>query len=168
MVLGWVPSQSDMILWSGASFRWPLDLEQLRADLARAESTNRSLWTAEQDEDMPVGCASVIVSEDGATGRYGRVLLNPSKRGNGYGRLLVCSSVRAAFQETGIDLATLGVFEHNQATRLLYEELGFVASGVVFDTVVDGRAWRRIEMTCLRSSFREDVALAALEGQGSN
>jgi hypothetical protein len=30
-LLGWVDSEAEMVLWSGLTFSWPLDLEQLDA-----------------------------------------------------------------------------------------------------------------------------------------
>ena len=49
---------------------------------------------------------------------------------------------------------TLGVYEHNRANRALYAELGFEETGVVFDTELDDRTRRLIEMSCPRTSFR--------------
>ena len=156
VIMGWVPTQADMVLWSGTTFQWPLNLDQLVRDLDESAVAGRILWTATVNEGLPIGCASVIISEDGAIGRFGRLLLNPVKRGAGYGRPLVFRTVDAAFSETGIDLLTLGVHDHNRAARELYLGLGFQETGIVFDSVVDGRAWRRIEMACTRADFRAD------------
>ena len=153
ILLGWVPTCTDMVLWSGNSFHWPLDLDQLTHDLDSSRESGRILWTAVQGDGLPVGHASVITNDDGTIGRFGRVLVNPVKRGKGYGRSLVERSVDAGFSETTIDLMTLGVYEHNSSTRSLYSELGFRETGVVFDTEVEGRSRRLIEMSCPRSAF---------------
>jgi len=153
ILMGWVPTSTDLVLWSGTSFHWPLDLDQLAQDLENAPDNGRILWTAVQADGLPVGHASVTTSDDGTIGRFGRVLINPVKRRKGYGRTLVERSVEAGFAETGIDLMTLGVYEHNKANRALYAELGFEETGVVFDTELDGRTRRLIEMSCPRTSF---------------
>ena len=161
MVLAWIPTQTDLMLWSGAQFHWPLDLTQLRADLDRCSAGRRILWTALNDGGLPVGCASAVVSDDGLTGRFGRMLVNPLKRGSGYGRRIVILSVSAAFAETSVRSLTVGVFEHNRGSRELYESLGFRPTGVLFDSVVDGRAWRRAELTCARDDFCADPPVGA-------
>lgn len=154
ILMGCVPTATDLVLWSGTSFHWPLDLDQLAQDLEEATANGRILWTAVQGDGLPVGHASLTTSDDGTIGRFGRVLINPVKRRKGYGRTLVERSVEAGFTETGIDLMTLGVYEHNRANRALYAELGFEETGVVFDTELDGRTRRLIEMSCPRTSFR--------------
>lgn len=153
LVLGWIASESDMVTWSGTAFRWPLDLDQLRADLDRCVATGRTWWTAVQDGGLPVGCASVIVNDDVTIGRYGRVLLNPLKRAKGYGRELVCRTVGAAFEETGVELLNLGVFSSNRAAKELYATLGFHETGLVFDMEIERREWQLIEMECPRREF---------------
>lgn len=153
VLLGWVPTWTDMVLWSGTTFHWPLDLDQLTQDLDTAAESGRILWTAVQSDGLPIGHASLTTNDDGTIGRFGRVLINPLKRLKGYGRPLVGRSVEAGFEETGVDLMTLGVYEHNRATRALYSELGFEETGIVFDTEVEGGTRRLIEMSCERTSF---------------
>lgn len=161
LILGWIASESDMVSWSGTTFQWPLDLAQLRDDLEASPTSGRTLWTATQGDGLPVGCASVIVNDDATIGRYGRVLLNPLKRAKGYGRELVCRTVAAAFDETGVDLLTLGVFSHNRAAKGLYSGLGFHETGLVFDLEIEGREWQLQEMECPRSDFRGTPACLA-------
>lgn len=153
LVLGWVASESDLVTWAGTAFHWPLDLEQLRGALDHDAESGRTWWTAVQDDGLPVGCASVIVNDDATIGRYGRVLLNPLKRAKGYGLELVCRTVGAAFDETGVDLLNLGVFSNNRAARALYATLGFHETGLVFDVEVDHRQFQLIEMECPRHDF---------------
>ncbi len=169
LILGWIPTRSDMVLWSGSVFSWPLDLDQLRADLEAAPGIGRALWTAMREEGTALGCASVIVSADGATGRLERMLINPLKRGGGQGHRLVYASVAAAFTETDIDLLTLALAEHDRAATHLYEHLGFRETGIVFDQETDGRTWRSVELACTRSDvildgMRRDDLTTAGEG----
>lgn len=53
----------------------------------------------------------------------------------------------AGFNDTTIEVMTLGVYRHNTIARRLYEQLGFRTSVIVENSVtIDGEPWDNIEM----------------------
>jgi ribosomal protein S18 acetylase RimI-like enzyme len=71
--------------------------------------------------------------------RIGWVLVDPKRRGLGWGRVLVTHLVRLAC-DTGAERITLGVYQDNLPARALYADLGFVDTGNRRVTQVDGQA----------------------------
>ena len=62
ILLGWVPSEADMVLWSGRTFTWPLDRGQLESYL---HNDQRRYWTGlDPESGHPVGHASLLVVAD--------------------------------------------------------------------------------------------------------
>jgi RimJ/RimL family protein N-acetyltransferase len=146
-LLGWVGSEAEMVLWSGLTFSWPLDLEQLDASLARRQAS-RLIWTAfDHVAPTPVGHVSLALQDNGNTGRLGRVLVAPNTRHLGHGFAVTQAAVTAGFNETTIEVMTLGVYRHNTIARRLYEQLGFKTTMIVENSItVDGEPWDTIEM----------------------
>jgi RimJ/RimL family protein N-acetyltransferase len=150
-LLGWVSSEAEMVLWSGPTFSWPLDLEQLDASLKCRESS-RMIWTAfDHVAPTPVGHASLALQDNGHTGRLGRVFVAPNARHLGHGRAVTRAAVTAGFNETSIEVVTLGVCRHNNIARRLYEQLGFKTTTIVENSIaVDGEPWDTVEMRLQR------------------
>ena len=147
-LLGWVGSEAEMVLWSGPTFSWPLDLEQLGSYLAEGPASSRLVWTAfDYVEPAPVGHVGLALQDNGNTGRLGRVLVAPNARHLGYGRAITQAAVTAGFNETTIEVMTLGVYRHNTIARRLYEQIGFKTTLIVENSVtIDGEPWDNIEM----------------------
>ena len=80
-VLGWVGSEAEMVLWSGPTFSWPLDLEQLDIYLAESHAKSRLVWTAfDPVAPAPVGHVTLAIRDNGNTGRLGGILVAPTTR----------------------------------------------------------------------------------------
>ena len=142
--LSWMSSEADMVLWSGRTFRWPLDRGQLEGYL---QNDRRRYWTGvDADSGEPVGHASLLVDDEARTMRLGCVLLDPAARGRGLGRELIGAAVRTGFEVTDLPAMKLGVYAHNVPARRVYESLGFRETGRVRSTEVAGRPWHALEM----------------------
>lgn len=141
--LSWVPDEESMVVWSGPTFLWPLSRLQLEKYLT---NVNRQYWTAiDEGTGMVVGHGSLL-HDDARACRLGFVIVDPSRRGEGLGRLLMQQLTAKAFASTSISELTLGVYAHNRPARGLYESLGFQGSEVVMRTQVGGRTWEVISM----------------------
>ncbi len=64
--------------------------------------------------------------------RFGFVIVNPDKRGKGYGKAMLQLGLKFAFEIYGAKRASLGVFENNPAAYYCYKAVGF--HDVVSDT----------------------------------
>ena len=147
-LLGWVGSEAEMVLWSGPTFSWPLDLEHWAPTWRKAPPQAGLVWTAfDHVEPAPVGHVGLALQDNGNTGRLGRVLVAPNARHLGYGRAITQAAVTAGFNETTIEVMTLGVYRHNTIARRLYEQIGFKTTLIVENSVtIDGEPWDNIEM----------------------
>jgi RimJ/RimL family protein N-acetyltransferase len=148
LILDWITTEEDMLLWSGTAFRWPLDAARLAT--AAAEPDRRS-WTAvDPGTGAAVGHVSLLVDTRHRTGRLGRILTAPTARGRGLGARLVDAALDVAFDELRLHRVGLGVYSHNATALRLYERSGFVREGVLRDvTSVNGSWWSSVEMGML-------------------
>ncbi len=80
--------------------------------------------------------------------RFGFVIVNPDKRGKGYGKAMLESGLKYAFDIYGAKKVSLGVFENNLPAYHCYKAVGF--EDVVLDTVetysVLGEEWKCREL----------------------
>lgn len=80
--------------------------------------------------------------------RLGFVIVDDSKRDNGYGKQLVSSALKYAFNELKADKVTLGVFENNTPAVHCYLSCGFkiVEKEIIESYQCMGETWNCIEM----------------------
>lgn len=57
--------------------------------------------------------------------RLGFVIINPSKRGTGYGKAMLQQGLKYAFEIYGAKRVSLGVFENNAPAYYCYKAVGF-------------------------------------------
>lgn len=84
--------------------------------------------------------------------RLGFVIVDDTKRGNGYGKELVLSALKYAFGELKVDKVTLGVFENNTPAINCYLSCGFkiVEKESVESYQCMGEIWNCIEMEIMK------------------
>lgn len=144
ILLSWVPTETDMWMWSGPTFTWPLDDGQLERYL---DDDRRLYWTAlDPDSRVAAGHASLLVDHDAKAMRIGFILLDPGLRGRGLGKELTETVVRAGFEATELPVMKLGVYAHNARARDVYKTLGFEETGLVLDTEIGSEIWQALEM----------------------
>ncbi len=80
--------------------------------------------------------------------RFGFVIVNPDKRGKGYGKEMLRLGLKFVFEIYGAKRATLGVFENNLPAYYCYKAVGF--DDVVLDTTetycILGEEWKSKEL----------------------
>ena len=64
-------------------------------------------------------------ADDSSEQRLGFVIVDDSKRGKGFGKVLVSMVVDYAFSKLGAIKVSLGVFENNPTAIRCYESVGF-------------------------------------------
>lgn len=153
LLLDWITTEEQMVLWSGTMFSWPLTEMRLAAT---AISPYRRSWIGHAPgTDTAVGHISFSVDERHRGGRISCVLIAPAARGGGLGAALVNAILDMAFGELALHRVGLGVFTCNAAALRLYERLGFVREGVVRDSArVGGAWWSSVEMGMLEDEWR--------------
>ena len=80
--------------------------------------------------------------------RFGFVIVNPHRRGKGYGKAMLQLGLKFVFEIYGAKKVSLGVFENNLPAYYCYKAVGF--NDVVLDTTetycVLGEEWKCKEM----------------------
>ncbi|MBQ5330361.1 MAG: GNAT family N-acetyltransferase [Oscillospiraceae bacterium] len=81
-------------------------------------------YTAVEDEDM-VGHLIIRFPKDRSTARFGFVIVDPVRRGQGIGRQMMELAKKEAAERFGARFATLGVFADNVPALRCYLSAGF-------------------------------------------
>ncbi len=86
--------------------------------------------------------------------RFGFVIVNPQKRGKGYGKAMLSLGLKFVFEIYGAKKASLGVFENNLPAYYCYKSVGF--KDVILETTekyyVLGEEWN-----CRELAFGENI-----------
>lgn len=138
-VVGWVHSAEELALMAGPTLQWPLTVDQL---LASGHGPARRLRVL-LDNGVPVAFGTARQNQDGV--RLGWIVVDPARRGEGWGRALMTRLIADTRQHHGAVPLTLGVFAHNQSAVRLYRSLGFREQPPTPSEVV-GYHWHKIEM----------------------
>lgn len=122
----WATTPREVYLFAGSERHWPLGDDVLTEWLALPNTT---AWTAVLDADQatPIGHIE-LVRTGPTTGRLARVLLDPAKRGKGYGRALTAAAM-AASRAAGVSELELNVITGNAPAVGTYRSLGFQELG---------------------------------------
>lgn len=135
----WVSSAEDVLVFAGPRLAFPVDPDALLEPGPEG-------WVAYalRADGVRVGLGSVRRFDE-VTARIGRVLVDPSRRGEGFGRALMEGLVAEASGLGGIEQVTLGVWTSNAGARALYRSLGFTNTGIRH-TAVGAEVWESVEM----------------------
>jgi len=82
--------------------------------------------------------------------RFGFVIVDDSKRGQGYGKQMLMLAVKYAFEIFGAEKLTLGVFENNTPAYHCYKAVGFEENGEEAYCELFGEQWKIVEMEMKR------------------
>lgn len=79
-----------------------------------------------------------------------------TKRQRGYASEAILMVLRYFFQELRYNKVTVGIYEHNEASQILHQRLGFTQEGRLRSMIFQhGRYWDSIQMGMLREEFEE-------------
>ena len=80
--------------------------------------------------------------------RFGFVIVDPEKRGKGYGKRMLLLGVKYAKEIFGAKKVSLGVFENNESAYYCYKAVGF--KDIILEEtekyVVLGEEWKCLEL----------------------
>jgi RimJ/RimL family protein N-acetyltransferase len=162
LLISWVPTADELVQWSAAFFRHPLDEDQLRRHLERAGGSDTlEIFTVAQ-ADRAVAHVELSMIWPHLSCRLSRVLVAPGERGRGIGRETVRLAVSHGFERYYVDRIDLGVADDNEAAIGCYRREGFVQVGtwpraMTIGTRTVNVAW----MTLTRSAWARDAGIRA-------
>lgn len=149
-VVSWSGDEAAFRRWSADRFpAYPITAEDLNRHYdAMAESDSFYEFTA-FDDSGPAGHLIMRFTDDGKTVlRFGFVIVDPRKRGRGYGREMLNLAVRYAFDFLKAEKITLGVFENNAPAYRCYRAAGFREAPSREESLyhIGNEDWKCIEM----------------------
>ena len=148
-IIKWTSGPEAFYKWSaGIMGEYPLSEERLLETVSgRADNTGYFPFTA-FDENGIVGFFIIrIPGEDDKKVRFGFVIVNPSRRGMGYGKQMLKLGLKYAFEIYGAEEVSLGVFDNNQQAYYCYKSVGFSENGIKEEYTIGGETWTDVEMT---------------------
>jgi ribosomal protein S18 acetylase RimI-like enzyme len=139
-LISWVRCREELLLFGGPEMSWPLDRAQLEAIRLRSDTT---AWTGViSPAAAAVGHIELIVRDEPGRGHIARVIVDPARRREGLGTMLVAAALEKALAG-GLGVVTLNVRRQNQAAIRTYMRLGFR----VLDSAAGDPAVLRMEIT---------------------
>ncbi|MDO4975697.1 MAG: GNAT family protein [Eubacteriales bacterium] len=150
----WTSEEEEFLKWSAGTFgEFPLDEKRLLEDIYKKEHYEKYYPFVAFDESGLVGFLILrIPGEDNKVLRLAYIIINSSKRNQGYGKELVKLALSYTFDIYGADFANLGVFANNVNAYKCYESIGFQENGKSTEYKIHGETWKTIEMEIDRNN----------------
>ena len=145
----WIKNEYAFRQWSADRYEnYPITADDMNNYYSQYSKDELYKLTA-VDEDKIIGHLTIRFIDDARKiARLGFVIVDDSKRGKGYGKQLVSSALKYAFDELKADKVTLGVFENNTPAVHCYLFCGFkiVERELTESYQCMGETWNCIEM----------------------
>ena len=119
VVASWITSARDCALWAGWRVRFPIGLELLPTAIEFSEMNAVSLF----DGESLVAFGQLVAQEE-RRGHLARIIVSPSARGKGFGKVLVKALLEKARADS-YEQISLNVDQSNLPAIALYSKLGF-------------------------------------------
>ncbi|MGX5560896.1 GNAT family N-acetyltransferase [Bacillus thuringiensis] len=155
-LINWINSEEFLIQWSGNTFTFPLDEQQLEKYI---ESANTLAFKVVDEETSDViGHISLgQIDNINKSARIGKVLVGNTKmRGRSIGKHMMKAVLHIAFDELKLHRVTLGVYDFNISAISCYEKIGFVKEGLLRESKRVGETyWNLWEMSMLEYEWKK-------------
>ena len=122
----WVNNELDHALWCADLMPYPLEettFENTLKKLAAESGDNPLAVTTEEGKLIGFFCYST--NSGTKEGKLKFVILSPAFRGKGYGKNMVLSALKYAFENTKVASIELNVFDNNVQAKNCYLQVGF-------------------------------------------
>ena len=149
-ILGWIKSEREFRLWSADRFgSYPITDIELAAHYDECMKTGAFFpFTAVDEQGNIIGHLILrYKNSEKDEVRFGFVIVDSSRRGQGIGRNILDLAMKYAFEKLGVNRLSLGVFENNPAAVKCYKAVGFSerpGKEEIFSAL--GESWKCIEM----------------------
>lgn len=149
LVVKWLKNEYAFRQWSADRYEnYPITADDMKHYYAQYNNDELYILTA-IDENKIIGHITIRFIDDAKkVARLGFVIVDDTKRGKGYGKQLVLSALKYAFEELNANKVTLGVFENNSPAVYCYQSCGFkiVETEKTESYQCMGETWICIEM----------------------
>ena len=152
LLISWVHSPEFLMQFAGPAFTFPLTREQLVKSLA---DLGRSAFQAiNVNSGKMIGYAEINITEQGPY--LGRILIDESFRGKGFGKEIVQQLLDIAFGKMKQQIVRLRVFDWNISAIKCYEGVGFtIEPNNTLLTTVNGKTWTGLVMRITKDHWEK-------------
>ena len=147
-IITWTSNSEEFYKWSaGILGDYPVSEKRLLDAVSGRENNTKYFPLTAFDENGLVGFFTVRTpGEDDKKVRFGYVIVNPARRGLGYGKEMLNLGLKFVFDIYGADEVGLGVFDNNMQAYNCYKSVGFIENGNCEEYNIAGEKWVDIEM----------------------
>lgn len=143
IILSWCKDEIAFYKWTaGVLGEYPITKEKF------SFINNLMAFTAIEDNDIVGFFTMRRPSESFDELRFGFIIIDPLKRGKGYGKGMLELGLKFAFEIYRAKKVSLGVFENNESAYFCYKAVGF--NDVILDKIetyyVVGEEWKCKEL----------------------
>ncbi len=151
----WIDTEKIHALWCAGLISYPMTRQSLHDLLEKnARDWTDSAYVATENDGTVVGFFCYSINTENNEGFLKFIVVDPEKRGRGYGRKMLELALQYAFYITGADLVQLNVFAENQAARRCYEKIGFTErSFTEYALSYHEVSWGRYNLVIKRKDF---------------
>ena len=135
-LMSWFQSAGDIVIWGGPKFRYPFDDVTFRQD-AHFDDMD-SFAVTDSDSAM---CAFGQIYNRNEHMNLARLVVDPTRRGQGLGRALIRGLLEVGPTLFELDSFSLFVFRHNKPALELYRSMGFKIQKYPPDQVLADECW---------------------------
>ena len=154
--IGWMDTKKFMYQFGGASFTFPVTVEQLNK--YAADPAHRIYRVVDSATSRVIGHGSISHhNEKNKSARLCRILIaDEQDRSKGYGRKLIQALLKICFEELALHRVDLGVIEYNKAAVRCYQSCGFQIEGTLRDSfLIDHEYYSVHNMSILDREYAE-------------
>lgn len=128
IICKWIRSERELYLWSADRInKFPLTGQDIQNNY-QPELTGGRFFplTAVDDKGKLIGHFILrYPTDDDSRMRFGFVIVNPSLRGQGFGKKMLFAGLDYVAENFSADTVDLGVFADNESAKRCYEAVGF-------------------------------------------
>ena len=148
-IVGWIKNERIFRFWCADRFEsYPITAADLNAQYDELEQNGDVYHFTAYDETGIVGHINIRFPEPGNidTVRFGYVILDDAKRGQGLGKEMISLALDYSFGIMKAKRVTIGVFAENKAALGCYLSAGFKDTGVTENFSFGSEEWSCMEL----------------------
>lgn len=143
IIMSWIKGENAFYKWTaGVLGEYPISAEQFNM------VSNLMAFTAIDDNEIVGFFTMRRPNEFYEELRFGFVIVDSKKRGQGYGKNMLKLGLKYAKEIFGANKVSLGVFENNESAYYCYKAIGFedVSQDEIEKYTVMGEEWNCLEL----------------------
>lgn len=151
-IVSWIKDEETLRKWSIDRFKdFPITSEDVNNKYLSLngdceENDNFYPFVAFDDDGVVGHLILRYVNKDKKVIRFGFVIVDSSKRGQGLGKKMLNLAIKYTFDIYGADKITIGVLENNESAYRCYKSVGFKETMTVSTCELFGKQERIIEL----------------------